>query len=257
MTVYAIDTTGFSSLNLITNETNSNAASLTSNGYFTLAAGPFYSNSVSITHTPLGGSPVALVRDVDFFGVFSFVGATVNSNNPVHFAISIIDENLTGLFTIRYQAFGGDWIFDRATVNAFLNTNIFNPNNALLAVKSKTKLFLAGSPTENTLSSIAQIQAAQVAAPIIMRVSLVYSSSIMGVSKAYRRIVSLAQKAAADAIGSSGGSGSGGSGSGGSGSGGVVLPTANDGAVLQYLASTNQWNGTNTPDNITLNSGNF
>lgn len=81
---------------------------------------PFFLAGLSVQFTPNGGSARTLQLGVDYFSGLPFLGASRAINTDVVGAIYLVDNTLSGTFTLSYHTLGGDWVYRRSLDEANL-----------------------------------------------------------------------------------------------------------------------------------------
>lgn len=81
---------------------------------------PFYAAGLVVQHTPNGGSIRTLTNGVDYLIGLPFLGASRALNSEVGGAIYLINNALSGTFTVGYHTLGGNWVYRRSLDEANL-----------------------------------------------------------------------------------------------------------------------------------------
>lgn len=127
--VYALDTTGQSLANRITDEIQTISA-VNFRDYHCIVPdfAPYFSDSIQIHFREDSSSPwLALNEGVDYYNGFQFVGASKQTALGVYGAIVFNNLTLDGEVRLSYNTVGGEWTLDQDKLTDILVNLIYNP----------------------------------------------------------------------------------------------------------------------------------
>lgn len=123
------DPTGLMASNLVTSETHT-VNNETEPDYHVIVPlfAPFFAAGLSIVYKPFNSSTTrTLVEGVDYTLAYQFIGATRGCAKPVYGGIALVNDSLSGNFTLVYQTLGGNWCVNLSAINEILANAIQNP----------------------------------------------------------------------------------------------------------------------------------
>lgn len=88
---------------------------------------PFFANSLQITFRDTDNNDITLVEGVDWYLSHWFISASRACSKPIYGSISILNRDLSGVLTLRYQTLGGTWNIDEDLIAQILADRIHNP----------------------------------------------------------------------------------------------------------------------------------
>ncbi len=126
------DPTGNKAENKVTNELHTLTAETDRNFHVIVPLfAPFFYEGFKLYLKEAGASTTynELEEGTDYIFAYSFLGATRGTAKPVYGAISLINNQLSGIFKLEYQALGGNWSLNQNTLNTILSNQIQNPRS--------------------------------------------------------------------------------------------------------------------------------
>lgn len=125
---YPFDPTGTALSNQVAGEEHILTPMNYQDYYFVVPVyGPFFSDSLIVSHRALDGTVSPLTEGVDYYCTHWFVGASRACSKPVYGSISFLDLQLSGTVTLGYQTLGGSWIVDSTQQAQILSDHLHNP----------------------------------------------------------------------------------------------------------------------------------
>ena len=88
---------------------------------------PFYITNFSLTHIGTGGAETTLNEGVDFAFCLPYEAAARSLERLLYGGIAIINPNLTGKYSVKYQCLGDKWSANRNHVLQALAASSYNP----------------------------------------------------------------------------------------------------------------------------------
>ena len=179
----SLDFTGALGANSITEEAQTVTPAPDSAIYIYTANGPFFAKNLVVQFTDANsGATTTLVAGLDYLPVINFPMIGVSTGLQIYGAVQLLNFNLTGTIKLNYQALGGSWTMDPVQIQNYVSANMFNPNNAFMALVPNTQLTRVDGITPLTLDSQANITLAQTKYGSI-RLGIAYLPSINNGSK--------------------------------------------------------------------------
>lgn len=127
-TSYPFDPTGSRTSNLVPDDQQ-----IVSNpnfrDYFFLVPrwAPYFGDSLVVTFWDLQGNTRVLTKNVDYYMTHWFISASRACAADVFGSISLLNKQLTGRVSLKYQTVGGDWVQSEADIAEILANKIQNP----------------------------------------------------------------------------------------------------------------------------------
>lgn len=128
VTPYPFDPTGALLSNLVPSEQQIVTPPNFRDFYFLIPkAAPYFGDSLVITLKDLENQSRTLVEGVDFYPTHRFISASRATAKPIYGSITLLDKELAGVVTLKYQTIGGIWTIDEATAAEVLANTLLNP----------------------------------------------------------------------------------------------------------------------------------
>lgn len=162
MTTYALDETGTLAANKIEAELIDLAQSgLSRYSYVSLSAGPFYADSLVISHTDELGIVRPWVQGDDYTPCFVLTGATgALATNLVYAGIAPANPSAKGTLSVTYQTLGGQWVLNKAVIDYYLLQTHYSPAVSIVELVPAMPVRLVGEAEPVPLSTFANISRA-------------------------------------------------------------------------------------------------
>ena len=147
--LYAFDSTGTLSANLITNETHNVVISNGINAYLIVPnAAPFYGNTMLVINSSGG----VLTQGVDYFLVLPWGQGSTSTGQPVFGAICLVPSYPLNIYTLRYQTMGGEYVIN--TLNTITSGIVASYEQYITLDWSTAPAAFPASPHTEMLSGI-------------------------------------------------------------------------------------------------------
>lgn len=127
-TPYALDPTGISLANKITNELHALPGGTPPTYKFIVPVyAPFFAEGLIVSYTSLANETSTLVEGQDYYLTHWFIGASRACAKPIYGSITILNQNLAGTLKLTYQTLGGEWTLESSQITAILADMLHNP----------------------------------------------------------------------------------------------------------------------------------